>query len=246
MKTLYSILGVGSESTPEQIERAHASFSEKLQRNDGGLSAEELSIQTIAIREAYQTLSNPILRARYDQKLVAAEFQRMREPETVAPGAGHAGSNALGLKSIALIGLIVLSGLYFYNQNLKERERLRIEHEHEVLMKAVQIAEEEQNHRAKVQDVILERSSNYADEQRLRQTRQELDRDTARAQQLEERRQRLEAQQETQRQREERQQQLTEERRQAQEQARYKEQLRSDKRRLQQMELDRYGKVITR
>jgi hypothetical protein len=222
---------VGSSASSEQIEKAYTSFSSKLQDGAYGISAEEREIQKIAINDAYRTLSNPILRQRYDQKMADAEL-------TVLHGNGGASRSFFGLKSIALIGLIALTGLYFYNQNAKEREKLRIAHEHEVQMKAVQIAEDMQKQNARVQDVVLDRSSAYAETQQLRAQQQQFERDSLRAQQLEMQQRQLDFQQQQQQKRDE-------DNRQRQEQLRHQQQLQADKRLLQQMERDRYGKVIT-
>ena len=196
MKTLYGILGVGSEATAEQIEQAHARYSSLLQNNAGRLPSEELNNQRVAVNDAYRTLSNPILRQRYDQKLADAEFVRQNVHEDFTYSESRTGF--FSLKSLALLGVIALTGLYFYNQNIKEREKLRIQHEHEVQMKAVQIIEDQQRQNAKVQDVMLEKSSAYSDSQQLRQSQQQFERESAQAQQLENQRRQLELQQQQQ------------------------------------------------
>ena len=244
MKTLYGILGVGSEATVEQIEKAYADFLSKLQSAATELPADEVNNQMIAIREAHATLTNPILRQRYDQKLSAAKFNdsqvRYSEEAYAAPN-----GSIFGTKTILLVGLIALAGLFIYNNNVKERERLRIEHEHQVQMKAVQIAEDRQKQEAKVQDVLLDNSTTYVEsqqtrmnQQQLRMQQQQFERDSAQAQQLEMQRQRLEMQQQQQRQQQE-------ENQRRREQQQHQQQLQSEKRLLQQMERDHYGKVIT-
>lgn len=243
MKTLYGILGVGSEATAEQIEKAYVNFSSMLQNGANGLSDEEVNLQTVAVKEAYRTLSNPILRQRYDQKLAEAVFANTVVYESQSDSG--AGSGFFNLKAIALFGAFALAGLYFYNQNVKEREKLRIQHEHEVQMKAIQIAEEQQKQNAKVQDVILEKSSSQADDQQLRLQQQQFERDSLRNQQLDLQRQQLEFQQQQQLKRDEENRQRQEENRQRQEQSRRQQQLQNEKRLLQQMELNRYGKIIT-
>lgn len=236
MKTLYSILGVGSEATTEQIERAYTNFRSKLQSGADGLSTEEISNQMVAIREAYSTLTNPILRQRYDQKISETNFQY------ADGGSGYAhaveSGRSFGFKTVLLVGVIVLAGIYLYNNNVKEREKLRIAHEHEVQMKAVQIAEDRQKQEAKVQDIILDKSTSNAEGQRLRMEQLQFERESAQQQQLDLQRQRMEMQQQQQRQQEEA-------NRQRQEQQRKQQQLQSEKRLLQQMERDNYGKVIT-
>jgi len=244
LKTLYGILGVGSEATEEQIEKAYASFLSKLQSGAADLPAEEVNNQMIAIREAHTTLTNPILRQRYDQKLTAASFG---DAQVQYSDNAYAAANesVFGTKTILLIGLIVLAGLFIYNNNAKERERLRIEHEHEVQMKAVQIAEDRQKQEAKVQDFVLDKAGDYAEnqqaqmkQQQLRLQQQQFERESAQSQQQDLQRQRLEAQQQQQRQQQE-------QNRLRQEQQQHQQQLQNDKRYLQQLERDHYGKVIT-
>ncbi len=243
MKTLYSILGVDSAATSDQIEKAYTIFLSRLENAAGHLSIDEINNQKIAIRDAYTTLLNPILRQRYDQKLADADFTRLH----VQDGASYEvpRGSIFGLKSIALVGIIVLSGLYFYNQNAKERERLRIAHEHEVQMKAVQIAEDQQKQNAKVQDFVLDRSVAHSDNQQLQMQQQKFERESAVARQQELQQKQLELQQQQQQRRDEESRQRQEENRLRQEQQRYQQQLQSDKRLLQQMERDRYGKIIT-
>ena len=244
MKTLYSILGVGSEATEEQIEKAYANFLSKLQSGIASLSTEEMNNQMVAIREAYTTLTNPILRQRYDHKLSATDLTGLQiQDSDFAYSMGN--GSIFGTKTILLVGVIVLAGIFIYNNNAKERERLHIEHEHAVQMKAVQIEEDRQKQEAKMQDVVLDKSTAYADSQRtqmdqqqLRMQQQQFERESAQSQQLELQRQRLDMQQQQQ----QKQQELS---RQRQEQQQSQQQLQSEKRLLQQMERDHYGKVIT-
>lgn len=236
MTTLYGVLGVGSDATAEQIEKAYDNFKSKLQNGIFGLSAEEANNQSMMIRDAYTTLINPILRARYDQR------HSLSNPAYSATASGYsheaAHGSIFGFKSIILIGAIVLGGIYLYSNNAKEREALRIAHEHEVQMKAVQIVEDRQKQDAKIQDVVLDRTATRADSQQLRMEQQQFERDSFQRQQLDLQRQRLEMQQQQQ------------DRQDAANRARQEQQERqlraqSEKRLLQQMERDNYGKVLT-
>ncbi len=248
MKTLYSILGLTPDATTAQIESAYATFLAKLQSGPGGLSAEEAGNQLVAVKEAYAVLSNPVARQRYNQKLFAPEtFHAQSAATAFGTGAatGSAPGGGFGIAKIVVVGAIALLGLYLYSNSVKERERLRIEHEHKVLMKAVQVEEDLQNHNARVQDVILEKSINQDDDRQLRMDQQRFERESAMAQRQEMQQRQLEMQQ---RQLEMQQQQQAlreEERRQRQEQSQRQQQLQSEKRYLQQMERERYGRVIT-
>ncbi|MBK8745230.1 DnaJ domain-containing protein [Propionivibrio sp.] len=236
MKTLYSILGVDSGATTAEIEKAYSSFLTKLQTGNSGLSSEEINNQMYAIREAHTTLTNPILRQRYDQKLLESSIQYLDTRNDHAQILES--KQSFGLKAILLVGILVLAGIYLYNEKAKEREKLRIQQEHEVQMKTIQIAEEKQKQDASVQHIILDKVASQSDAQKLLIDQHQFERESAQRQQVEIQRQRLETQQQQQQLREE-------ENRQRQEQQRRQQQLQSEKRLLQQMERDRYGKVIT-
>ena len=90
MKTLYGILGIDSGATQEQVERAFTNFSAKLQEEPcGDLSPEETRNQMVAVREAYRTLSNPILRQRYDRKLAELDFETLTACRSRLPALAH-------------------------------------------------------------------------------------------------------------------------------------------------------------
>lgn len=229
MKTLYNILGVDPDSTAEQIEKAYSSYFSKLQNGTADLSPEEVNNQLVAIREARTTLTNPILRQRYDQKISASSLQYAETGSSYSHDVAR--GSIFGTKTMLLSGIIILAGVYLYTSNAKEREQLRIAHEHEVQMKAVQIAEERQKQEAKIQNLNLDRSDSHAQAEQLRMSQQQFERESAQRQQLDLQRQQMEMQQQ--------------QRQEQQEQQRRQQQLQSDKRMLQQMERDRYGKVIT-
>jgi curved DNA-binding protein CbpA len=229
LKTLYNILGVDSDSTVEQIERAYSNYYSKLQSGTADLSPEEVNNQLVAIREARTTLTNPILRQRYDQKISASSLQYAETGSSYSYDVAR--GSVFGTKTIILFGIIILAGVYLYTSNAKEREQLRIAHEHEVQMKAVQIAEERQKQEAKIQNLNLDRSASQSQAEQLRMSQQQFERELAQRQQLDLQRQQMEMQQQ--------------QRQEQQEQQRRQQQLQSDKRMLQQMERDRYGKVIT-
>lgn len=241
MKTLYSILGLSSDATVQQIEHSYVSFLSRLENGIDGLSANEVHNQTVAIREAYTTLSNPILRQRYDQQLSAAELNRTL---LINPDVSHemSGWGLFGVKTILLVGTIMLAGIYLYNEKAKEREQLRIEHEHEVQMKAVQIEEDRQKQNAKAQDIALEKYTSDMNAQQLRMAQQQFERESAQRERLSLQRQQLENQQKQQQQREDANRQRQE---QLQRQQQAQQQAQREKRLLQQLEHEHYGKVIT-
>lgn len=241
MKSLYNILGLDQAASTTQIEEAYNTYLAKLQSGAYGLSEEETRNQAIAVQEAYNTLSNPILRQRYDQKL-AAENSANTPTFDSSSYYEATSSGFFSTKTIILIGLFVLAGIYLYVSNQKESERLRIEHEHEIQMKTVQIEEDRQKQNARIQDVVIDKASSYAEQRQSLATQQQFEREIAQQQREEQRRQQME---EMQRQRQQQQQQWEETNRQRQAQMQAQRQQQADKRLLQQYERDHYGKVIT-
>jgi curved DNA-binding protein CbpA len=244
MTTLYGVLGIDSNATAEQIEKAYGTFQSRLQTGFYGLSPEEANNQSVLIRDAFATLSNPILRQRYDQRLALANQENSRATSGYAQDVTH--GSIFGFKAIVLIGAIILGGIYLYNNNAKEREALRIAHEHEVQMKAVQILEDRQRQSAKVQDVALERTAVNVEAQQLRAQQQQFERESAQQQQLDLQRQRLEMQQQQHQAQLERQQRQEAANQARQEEAERQRRLQAQKYILQQLERDHYGKTITR
>ncbi len=232
--TLYEILGIEQSATTIQVDAAYRAFQARLKANVAGLSNNEVETQLLAVKEAYATLSNPILRQRYDLKLAGATSAA--QPTITVYEPRHAQGSSLA--KIALIGTLALAAIYVYSEKAKEREKLRIEHEHQVQMKAAQIAEEKQKQSARIQDQLMERSSANSELQQHRAAVAQYERESAQRQQQEllQRRQELAQQQQEQRE---------EANRRRQEQLAQQQRLQNEKRYLQQLERERYGKVIT-
>lgn len=238
MKTLYSILGLDSAATPEQIEHAFSVCRTRIEGNADKLPASEVHNQLVALKEAYATLADPTARQRYDQRLAMTREEEAAALRSTTVAAEKPSSGLFGTRTIVIVGLFVLAGIYLYNEKAKERERLRIDHEHEIQMKAAETEAERQQHNARVQDAIVETvSANMTAEQRLAQQRQ-FEAESARREQLELQRQQMEMRQEQQR-------QYAEAARRRQEQYDAQQRAAADKRYLQQLEREHYGKVIT-
>lgn len=244
MKTLYGILGLSSEATAKQIEHAYFSFLSRLDGGGDGLSSSEIHNQKVALREAYSTLSNPILRLRYDEKLAAENLvasSMKRSDYSVEQPAG----GLVNAKVIAVIGIFVLAGIYLYNEKVKEREQLRIKHEHEVKMQAIRLEESGQQHRASVDNAVLDMASSNAAAQQRRFEQQQFERDSAARERNELIRQQMAQQQQQRDQLRQLQQQREEANRQRQQQYEAQQRLASEKRQLQQIERERYGRAIS-
>jgi curved DNA-binding protein CbpA len=166
MKSLYSILGIGPDATPAQIEAAYAELLTALQEGSVNQQGNDSRTRLIAIKEAYSILSDPVSRQRYNQKLFAPEIA-----DSFSAGNQVAISEAAdsgGMKKILVVGAIALSGLALYAYNARERDQLRIQHEREVQLKALQLAEERQKLAAYEQEVRMERQQKYDAETQAR------------------------------------------------------------------------------
>jgi molecular chaperone DnaJ len=64
-RDLYGLLGVPRDATPERIRAAYRKLARRCHPDVGGGSAEQFR----ALQQAYETLSNPETRARYDRAL---------------------------------------------------------------------------------------------------------------------------------------------------------------------------------
>ena len=67
MATLYEILGLSKNATPEQVNQGFLVQSEKIKANEPDLEAARM--RQLAIREAFDILSSPSRRQAYDNKL---------------------------------------------------------------------------------------------------------------------------------------------------------------------------------
>ena len=67
MATLYEILGLSKNATPEQVNQGFLVQSEKIKANEPDLEAARL--RQLAVREAFDILSSPSRRQAYDNKL---------------------------------------------------------------------------------------------------------------------------------------------------------------------------------
>lgn len=243
MKSLYSILGVRPDATPDQIEVAYAEHLSKLQEKDNAIQDVDKKIMLVAIKEAYSVLSDPVARQRYNNKLFASNSGTTSEPRSVYV---EEPSTGFGAKKILLVGSILLAGMGMYTYNAQQREQARIQHEKEIQLKALQLEEERQRRLAEEQEARLARQAQFDTEARERAQRMEQERfvrefeskqraqvreDEIRMRQERSEKQRIAREEEMQRRRD---------------MAEAQNRVRNDKMELQQIERERYGRVITR
>lgn len=232
MRTLYSILGLDSDATAQQIEQAYKTQLAKVEAEL--ITDSERHNRLVALSETYSVLSNPVTRKAYDQKLL-----------TNAASTFYAGRNEDGPRFRYWVGLLVgvslVASVYLFSEKATERERLRIEHEREVQLRAQQLEEERQRDRAERLAQAQAKADLEATSRQLRMDQQQYERDTYVRRQQEYQRQQMEEQ----KRRQEYQRQQMEEQNRRQEQARAQQRLQADKRYLQQLEREHYGRVIT-
>ncbi len=136
--TLYDLLEVSQSASSEAItasyRRLHAALSRTADSND-----QDATNRLIALREAYDVLSNPGQRERYDQRLHA----RQNDPAI----ATEVDSARLWPKLLLLAGLLGLCGVG-YSKYQSDQERARLERERIALSeKRLQAAVEQERKR---------------------------------------------------------------------------------------------------
>lgn len=243
MKSLYSILGVSPDATPDQIEIAYAEILSKLKEGSVGQHGGDAHIKLVAAKEAYSVLSDPVARQRYNNKLFASPSDA--SPIT-AQITSYESDDSGGMKKILIVGTIILAGIGLYSYHAREREQLRIQHEREIQLKALQLAEEKQQQMAAEQEARLERQKQLDAEARERARKLEHERyireSEARQQQITREEERRLQKEQYEKQRQEREVEM----KRRQELAEAQQRAARDKRLLQQLELERYGRVYTR
>lgn len=117
MKTLYDLLGIGSQATLTQVEQGYKHSLDAL-KDDDSKSAAEGNMRLQAIREAYLVLSSPARRQAYDDKLKASQ----QAPYEIVESSGGS------LKLIVPLIIAILAAGYFYcNGKVQEKARLELE-----------------------------------------------------------------------------------------------------------------------
>lgn len=132
-KTLYDILEIPVIATAEAIEASHQLLRDELQgKADAG--DQDARMRLVAVREAYQTLSEPSRRRAYDASVSARENPTAELPELARESPDGLGeklqlSKSLVFKGAAILVLaaIGISSVISYRQAETERlERMRV------------------------------------------------------------------------------------------------------------------------
>ena len=139
MKTLYSILGVAPEVSPDELEQAY--LRRKVAYPQAKLDSDEnLRIQWQGIEQAYKTLCNPDARTMYDRRLASAGVKTV----TVKAYDADEPSGWLSSRNMIIAGLVLVlvSGMWFYHA----REQTRMQKE--IAERLLRIAEDEKRQQA--------------------------------------------------------------------------------------------------
>jgi curved DNA-binding protein CbpA len=150
-RTLYEILEVSENATPQAIRAAYERLSTQLDPNRGDQPAseelEELRVQYAAVREAFFILANAERRAQYDKSLIAR-----------VAGSAHGVEPFWTLPKLALAVMLVVGlGAYYY-QAKQEQMRLAVEKE----IAAAKAKEAEAAAAAEVEQARIEHERNLA------------------------------------------------------------------------------------
>jgi curved DNA-binding protein CbpA len=159
MNTLYDILGIGRQATPEQIEQAYQEQLDALKADEGTDPKEGIN-RIRVIREAYLQLSSPTRRRTYDESL--------RAKETVS-------YQIVDQKPVPWVAILLASvvltagGLYYYKSNLEKARLVQLQLEADKAKaeaeKAAELAAAEQA--ALERSILLKRQQQEAANQRL-------------------------------------------------------------------------------
>jgi curved DNA-binding protein CbpA len=125
-KTLYALLGLPRNAQPEAIKEAYVKHAARL-RDSGAIAEAEV------LKQAYEVLSDPRLRARYDQQAYVVGG----EVASADPEERHWLRSWRG----ALLAAVVFA-IAFYSWSYHKREQTRIRLEHERI-EALRSAEEQ-------------------------------------------------------------------------------------------------------
>ena len=115
-KTLYDILEVSKDASPESIRAAYERLSAKYS-DDSGIP--DAKLRSTAVTEAFLTLSTPAKRAQYDKSLAERSQPVIYSVEESEPFWTLP-------KLLVLLLIVAVLGGFLYKQN-KEREQLAAE-----------------------------------------------------------------------------------------------------------------------
>lgn len=135
-KSLYTILNIRPDASPDQVETAYAELLHQLKDGTEANPGGDDRIRLIAAKEAYTVLSNPVARQQYNQKLLA--------PSTLSSGSGVVvieSAESSGMVKLLLVGVIAIVAIWVYNNNAIELEKTAIEREKAVRENQLRVEE---------------------------------------------------------------------------------------------------------
>lgn len=167
-KSLYDLLRIPRDATIDEIKEAYAKQVARLQTEDSAINATDYSK---FYKDAYDVLSNPVQRKQYDESLA-----EKAEPQVVFIEENR----GLDLKTIGLIGVLILAGGWYYLDHSREMDRLKIERATQLIQEQQALEKERLEQQAEAEQTRLgftkqsmDQSKSYAERRELQQERQQ-------------------------------------------------------------------------
>lgn len=179
-KTLYDLLELSPHASQESISAAYARLAEKKHPDhEDNRFVPNAQADYILLKQAYETLSNPMLRRAYDEKLREPEYPVI---EAVEPSFWTSG------KILAALLLALVAGIAYQNHardKAIEAERLKIElNNAEIARKDKEAWERHEQERQENAARSDARQKQYDEERRQRQMQSQLEADRRRGDQV--------------------------------------------------------------
>jgi curved DNA-binding protein CbpA len=171
-KSLYTILGVRPDASSDQIETTYAELLHLLKDGTEANPGGDDRVRLIAAKEAYTVLSNPVARQRYNQKLFAPQVSDVSPVIIMEP------DNSWGMAKLLVIGSIVVTAIWVYNQNSLEKERLFIAHEKQLAENQIKLQQDSQQLQETSLQAQLQRQQKLEKEAQDRSLRESMLRDS--------------------------------------------------------------------
>lgn len=101
-KTLYQVLDLPANAASQDIQAAYEQQSHRLQSQAGKVTPEELTYRQQLLDVARDTLSDPVMRRDYDDRLMARPSGGALRPQSQAPGHGDGETLARRAEAMSL------------------------------------------------------------------------------------------------------------------------------------------------
>lgn len=160
-KSLYDLLRAPRDASNEEIKEAYAKQIARLQ-SEG--SPSDATDHSKFYKDAYDILNNPVRRKQYDESLA-----EKAEPQVIFVEERH----GLDLKVIALIGILILGGGWYYLDHNREMERLKVERATQVIREQQALEKERLEQQALAEQTRLGFTQQNMDQNRIQQERQQ-------------------------------------------------------------------------